>query len=80
MARYECKCGNILSNTLSPNDVELHVYSDFEWDKIINSDTLNPISIPKPENEVWICNNCGRLYFFKGDQVSKVYKIEDDTI
>ena len=40
MARLGCKCGNTLSTTSSPNDIELHVYTDKEWDEIIKDETI----------------------------------------
>lgn len=32
MARMTCTCGNQLSNHESPNDIQLRVYTDKEWD------------------------------------------------
>ena len=47
MARFQCKCGFNLSNSKAPNDIELVVYTDKEWDKIINlGDLIDPIAIP----------------------------------
>lgn len=31
MARFSCKCGNILSISSCPNDVQLRVYTDKEY-------------------------------------------------
>lgn len=29
--RFVCRCGNMLTNQLDPNDTEYYVYSDREW-------------------------------------------------
>lgn len=78
MAGFLCRCGESLSNTEAPNDVQLRVYTDKEWDDIINCETLDPISIPFPKYDVWRCTNCERIYFFDwgyGEPI-KVYKLE----
>ncbi len=79
MARFGCKCGNTLSTTSSPNDVELHVYTDKEWDEIINLGNILSSNIPFPRYEVWRCNVCERIYVFKenSNDVYKVYKLEE---
>lgn len=78
MARFECKCGETLSNSMAPNDIELRVYTDKEWDEIINYEVLDPIEIPSPKYSVWRCPNCERIYVFDGDEVIKTYVIEKD--
>ena len=79
MASFLCKCGETLSNTLATNDIELRVYTDREWDEIINNDLIDPITIPFPEYEVWRCPKCERLYFFEdgNDNAIKIYKLEE---
>ena len=32
--RVYCRCGNMLTNQLDPNDTEYYVYSDREWCEI----------------------------------------------
>ena len=32
MAKMVCKCGTVLSTISAPNDVQLRVYTDREWD------------------------------------------------
>ncbi len=76
--RFRCKCGEILSNTQVPNDIELHVYTDVEWDNIINmGDLIDPIMIPLPKYSVWKCTNCGRIHVFKGYTLLKTYVEEE---
>lgn len=78
MARFQCKCGEILFNSMAPNDIELRVYTDKEWDSIINQDTIDPINIPDPKYQVWRCPKCERLYVFNwgyGPPI-KVYTLE----
>ena len=58
MAKFGCKCGFLLSNTESPNNVEYRVYSDHEWDVIVNQEIIDPIRIPRPIFDVWKCPKC----------------------
>ena len=46
MASITCKCGNRLSNSSAPNDIQYHVYSDREWDKILEHDFIEMIKFP----------------------------------
>lgn len=80
MAKFQCKCGAILSNSRAPNDVELIVYTDKEWDDIINSgDFIDPVIITSPRYDVWRCTECERIYVFEGNVVIKTYAVEEDT-
>lgn len=65
MARMTCRCGELLDNHESPNDVELVVYTDKEWDKICNCDSLQPWMIPSPQYEVWRCPVCKRICVYE---------------
>jgi len=78
MARFMCKCGETLSNSEAPNDIELKVYTDREWDGILNHVLIDPLTIPDPKYDVWRCPKCERLYFFEegNDVAVKVYRIE----
>lgn len=80
MAKMQCKCGETLSNSQSPNDIELKVYTDREWDYIINLDVIDPLALPDPQHDVWRCPKCERLYFFRDgvDTAVKIYKVEED--
>ena len=40
MARMTCRCGADLSNQAAPNDIELVVYTDKEWAKICDCDSI----------------------------------------
>ena len=40
MARLGCKCGETLRNGLCPNDIELHVFTDRQMDKILEKDSI----------------------------------------
>lgn len=79
MARFMCKCGETLSNSQAPNDIELKVYTDREWDEILNHDLIDPLTIPDPKYDVLRCPKCERLYFFEegNENAIKVYKIEE---
>ena len=52
MARVNCTCGAELSNHEMPNDVELVVYTDKEWGKICDCDSIEPWMIPAPKYDV----------------------------
>lgn len=79
MAGFLCKCGQILSTVESPNDIELRLYTDREWDSIIQNDSIDPLSIPFPKYDVWRCPNCERLYFFDwgNNKPVKVYSLDE---
>lgn len=74
-----CKCGEVLSNSLAPNDVELIVFTDQEWDNIINLEQVDPLGLPDPGYDVWRCPKCERIYVFEpgNDKAIKVYKLEE---
>lgn len=67
MARFSCKCGEILSNSLAPNEIQLKIFSDQEWDDIINMGMIDSIDLPDPKFDVWKCPKCGRIYVFDDD-------------
>ena len=41
-ARMTCKCGQALSNSQAPNEVNLIVFTDTEWENICNRDHIQP--------------------------------------
>jgi hypothetical protein len=73
MASFYCKCGDRLNNVQAPNDTEWIVYSDREWDRILEVDTINTWEIPSPNVEVWRCPKCERVYVFKDNRLIKYY-------
>jgi len=77
MAKFQCKCGMLLSNTSAPNDVELKVYTDKEWDYIINLKDLDILTIPRPRYDVWHCKSCDRIHVFIHNELIKTYKVEE---
>lgn len=79
MARFQCKCGNVLSNSLVPNEMEYHVFSDVEWDRIMAKDQVNTWELPEPRYPVWKCNSCNRFHVFnkQGERIA-TYIIEVD--
>ncbi len=81
MARFGCKCGETLSNSMAPNDVQLRVFTDREWDGIINLGDIDSIDLPDPKKDVWMCSKCKRIYVFNEEDTSKllrVYAIEEE--
>ncbi|MCL1790800.1 MAG: hypothetical protein FWG40_05495 [Peptococcaceae bacterium] len=80
MSKIRCRCNNVLSNIDAPNDIELIVYSDRQWENEINIGIINSIEIPSPKYNIWRCPVCDRIYVFeKGNDVAiKVYALEDE--
>ena len=77
MARFICKCDHTMSNTLAPNNIEYWVFSDKEWDDIINIGNIDTIDLPDPKNDVWRCPKCERIYVFdESGNVIKRYALE----
>lgn len=79
MARFLCRCGETLSNSSAPNDIQLRVYTDREWDDIINMGTIDSVDIPFPNYDVWRCSSCERIYVFDGNRVIRTYVLEDNN-
>ena len=78
MARMTCTCGAELSNHKAPNDIQLRVYTDREWDAICDCDSIQPWMIPEPQYDVWRCPVCKRLYIYADSKESPimVYRLE----
>lgn len=78
MARMKCKCGEVLSNSVAPNDIQLRVYTDKEWDSILQNDIIEAWEIPLPSYDVWRCPKCETIYVFKDDcsDAIKTYTLE----
>lgn len=66
MARYWCKCGHVMWNGETPNDIMYHAFSDRQADKILESDAIDTIDLFSKwkEYEAWVCPKCKRLYVF----------------
>ena len=80
MAKLRCKCGQILSNSLYPNDIQHWVYSDKNIDKICKKNTIKVKKlIGKEDYEVWVCPECKRLIVFKNgkNKAKYIYQIEE---
>lgn len=82
MAKMQCKCGNVLSTTKCPNEIELHVYTDEEWERLLDCEMIIPWNIQSPEHEVWRCPECQRIYVFKlgNDIPIMTYSLESNNI
>ena len=80
MAKMNCKCGYVLSTTEVPNDIELWVYTDKEWEALLDCKVIIPWRIPLPKRDVWMCPKCKRVYVFeKGNSIPKMrYVLEGD--
>ena len=81
MARIVCKCGELISNSLMPNDVQYWVYSDKKMDKICKKDKIKVKKLINIEDyEVWLCPKCKRLIVFKNGKAKAkyLYRIEEE--
>lgn len=79
MARLGCECGETLWNGLTPNDIQLYVFTDRQMDKILEKDNMGPLEFFDLNNyEAWLCPNCKRLYVFEKNSNSAkyIYKLE----
>ncbi|MCM3748356.1 hypothetical protein M3223_13450 [Paenibacillus pasadenensis] len=72
--KFKCKCGEVLSNTQVPNDIELIVYTDREFEAVLGVDCIE--NIPDPKYEVWKCPICERVMIFDGIKLVKTYIVE----
>jgi len=79
MATFRCVCGKGLSNSTCPNEVQLIVFSDKEWETIQEKvkDGMD-IYDAEPKYDVWRCTECNRIYIFEGNKVILRYSIEED--
>ena len=77
--RMNCKCGETLSNSAIPNDIELWVYTDKELDSILEVDIIEAWKFPLPDHNAWRCPKCERVYVFEPNNHTaiKVYKLEE---
>lgn len=78
MARMMCMCGAQLSNHDAPNDIQLRVYTDREWEEIFDCDNIRPWMIPLPRYDVWRCPICKSIYVFENIKESPImiYRLE----
>lgn len=79
MARLQCKCGNVMWNGNTPNDIEYWVYSDKQIDKILEKDNISTLFFNDLcTYNVWACPECKRLYVFDAyDKLVGIYKLEE---
>lgn len=77
MAVFRCDCGKNLSNSRCPNDIQLILFTDYEWDSIQEKvhDGADIYDF-EPKYDVWRCPECARIYVFKGVSLLYQYKLE----
>jgi len=74
MAKLQCRCGNLLSNSLVPSEIVLHLFTDKKMDEILVNDSIMTIELHNLSTELWRCPNCDRVYKFdENGRVSKIY-------
>jgi hypothetical protein len=59
-------------------DIELIVFTDREWDDVINLGMIDSLDLPDPKYSVWRCPKCERIYVFDGNAVVRRYMIEEE--
>lgn len=84
MGRLGCKCGAVLSNVDSPNDVDLWGFEGSLIDKLLVDDPtilLTDVVMDHslPEVYFWYCNACGRVYVFRRYQqmCQRIYHVQE---
>lgn len=79
MARLECECGFILSNSNNP-EIQYQIFSDSEWLEVLDRTDEGEKLINLSINKIimWKCSNCKRLHLFEknNDIPVHTYKIE----
>ena len=80
MAGLKCTCGNGMWNGEQPNDIEIYMLSDREWDEITERDEhIMLMELPHIiKFEYWRCPECGRISVVnpKNGKKVRVYAIE----
>lgn len=64
MARFLCACGNTLSNSRGPNEIEYYAFSPSQWEFLMTCGDIDVMEIPDGEGEIWRCPKCKRLHWF----------------
>ncbi|WP_240414933.1 hypothetical protein [Paenibacillus periandrae] len=79
MATFKCDCGKVLANSICPNDIQLILFTDREWENI-REKVSNGFDIydAEPQYDAWRCTECERIYFFKDNKLVFQYAIEKD--
>ena len=79
MARMNCRCGEQLSNSNTP-EIQLRVYTEQEWESVLEVDNIETWLIPLPKHSVWRCPKCERIYVFENGsgKAMRVYALETD--
>lgn len=80
MSRIKCKCGELLSNSNSP-EIEYKLFNEEEWLLLLDRSEKEPvINIDVDKHSIWKCPTCRRLYIFEEyNDKPQVYKLEVDN-
>ena len=46
MARFLCACGNTLSNSRGPNEIEYYAFSPSQWEFLMTCGDIDVLEIP----------------------------------
>jgi hypothetical protein len=66
MARLQCACGNVISNSTEP-ETEFRVFGDHEWEKLLTQldSVIMYEDLKWPKIKMWRCKECYRIYVFE---------------
>ena len=83
MASMICRCGYRMSTSAAPNDIQLRVYTDVEWDAMTSEEWIEGWRLPLPKHDVWRCPRCERIYVFEqgyGPPIAVYEKAKPDAL
>lgn len=82
MSRIVCKCGQIMWNGNTPNDIELWAHTDNQLCTILEKDEISTLDLANSYNyNIWCCPVCKRLYVFDEQEScikpKYIYRLEE---
>lgn len=61
MAGMGCQCGEILKNTVYPNEIEWYIYKKEDWEKL-QSELFEVTQDQEDFDSFWLCPKCKRAH------------------
>lgn len=62
MSKIGCNCGECLSNSEFPNDIEWDIYTKREFESRINNEYFKYVEEQEEVDYFWLCPKCKRAY------------------
>lgn len=75
MAKLKCKCGNEISNVISPSPNNAWLLSD----SILENKKWEDIDIIEEGVDVWECRECGRIAFGNNHDNRVIWFFPEDS-